>query len=333
MSINKLSHQEEYVRRQDCIYTTIHVDSKLQRLEADLMKTKHADYAFLSPAELTRIFRREYTKQFQHYFGKYYDYRRREYFLGLKHAELFQNNSTTINSLWKARQQADRLGMKYEMYVSLAFKYLVDERNYKRYPRPNQLYSEHVIAAVISKRDEYSEAGILSYGFPTTSDPRFKNDNFCGEPAQNTYIERQLQRISDADTDELKTKRLIAFCLNRVTLPKNVIESKFDMDRSAIVKKWDGEEEPYTDGVNQNDFRRACYGLPLAKIGETTCVVCPMVDECCEESAVVRKRVVEKVGSINPKAERKKDLARERKRRQRERDRAARKEVNTHPAA
>lgn len=319
--MEELHHVEIFARRQDSAKTVINVNAKYLHIEPELIELKHPEYAFMSPAELTREFRRHFTETYQRYHKKYKDALEAHKKLGLKKAELFDNPPSTINALWRARQHADALGLKYEIYLSLAFRHLLDKRKYQRLPIPNQLYSEHVIKAVEAGWAQGVKDGVYAYKFPLPDDLRFKVEHFSNEPAQVRYRQMQLDFIHGSRDREGVLWRLALLCFERETLPESVIENEFGLEIEQVRKRWDGSRTDYNELTNPNDLRRPCFGLPHAEPeNKKICDGCLMKKDCAAERGIVSERVLRKIGTLDPHLQKKRENAAERKRRQRDRE-------------
>jgi len=303
-------------RRIDNIKACEKVDSKLLSNESLLLGTKYANYAFIGPVEATKIFRREYTSLYQEYYGRFFDYKTAKKKLGVKRADLFENDSATINSLWKARQQADDLGMPYDLYVRYAFE-ILHRRGWKKLPRPNQLYEESLKKAIeIEWSNRIKERHLR---FPLTDDPRFLNSNYRMEPAQQNYRKLLIKRGKSYPEDVRKSP-LAYICFTAKQLEPKVISEVFELDVNDVRSVWDNNERPYRDDIDDEDFRRPCYGMPhVKKVHE--CRACPLKVECKEERVAVEKVLLSRHESIDLSGEKRKAQQRERKRRQRQRER------------
>lgn len=302
-------------RRIDNIKACERVDSRLLRQESLIMGSKYADYAFIGPVEATKLFRSIYTEIYQEYHGKYVDRFTADKKLGVKRADFFENDSATINSLWKARQKADAFGIPYDLYIRWAFERL-HKNGYKRLPRPNQLYSEKLV-----KHLEISWSRRVKnqhFSFPLTKDPRFKNENFKLEPAQFTYRKLLMKRSKTYGVSELPAP-LAFICFTAEQLEPKVINDVFELDYDFVKGKVRKKDYAYDGEVDASDYRRPCYGLPHVK-EVVECKTCPLRGGCKEERQAVEKTVLSRHGQLDISGEKRRAQQRERKRRQRQRE-------------
>jgi len=308
-------------RRIDMINATRYISPEILAIEAELINLKYVDYAFLSAVEATRLFQRQFIEMYQEYHGRYLDYHERENKRGMKSVSLFENPAETITALWKGRQTADALGMEYGLYCRTAFRHLVD-RGYRHLPLPNQLYSDSVVEA--TQELWAYESTTTDKMFMHTRDSRFKTENYCGEPAQDRYIQLQLDAVS-ARLECNRPNLLAILCFDTQTLHPDVIVEHFGLNFDDIKKLWSGNEGEFSSDIDETDFRRPCFGLPhVEPESPHRCELCPTLELCHSERTAVSENLTRRFGSDDLKGEHKRKMAAARKRRQRARDKEKR---------
>jgi hypothetical protein len=117
------------------------LDPDLLGLENDLYLTKWFDYRGLHPVAATVLFSKAYYRIVAEYVERQVCHTTASFIR--KHGaqfSLLDANKQTITGFWRARQQADRLGVKYEIFIRSIVRTLRDW-GWKRIPRPNQFYS------------------------------------------------------------------------------------------------------------------------------------------------------------------------------------------------
>jgi hypothetical protein len=262
-------------READSLMAAKNLSSEILANEHELSRLKWFDYRFLSPVEATIMFLQIYQAEFRRNHGRYYDIDEAELKKGLSSNELFMNEKKTITALWRARQLADRIGMPYELFAIATFNHLMDGRNYKQLPAPNQLYSEHAEEAAVI---EWAETQKL--GFRRSCDPRYKNEHFCGEPAQEAYIQKQLDAARKGLEKGLP-QNLSDFCFDSKTLPVDRAKDEFGSDVvEAARKKWAGTFDHVFNNVDVSDLRPSCFAVIPAHTRKEQCKCCRWVREC-----------------------------------------------------
>lgn len=106
--------------------------------EPHLLVRKWPEYAFMSPFQATFVFVQAYQAAFKASFRGNIDMNQSETVLGINHAKL-RSTPGEFTRVWKARQRADAMGMKYDRYLAFAFGFATDRKR-KMLPRPNQLH-------------------------------------------------------------------------------------------------------------------------------------------------------------------------------------------------
>ena len=109
--------------------------------EASLYSTKWWDYKFLHPLQATYVFAESYKKAIKEAIKRRKCVYRGTNFIGLKDPDFLSCSKRVITGMWKARQQADRLGIEYDYYCDQAMHY-AEERDYTYLPSPSQLYPQ-----------------------------------------------------------------------------------------------------------------------------------------------------------------------------------------------
>lgn len=117
------------------------IDKRHIKLESMLYGRKWWDYRRLHPADSTERFAQAYITALKLDFSQRIDIERSQYYKGLKHTDdITMNGPRVLSGLWRARQQADNLGIPYEFYCYEAIRYCAD-KHWHYLPKTWQMYS------------------------------------------------------------------------------------------------------------------------------------------------------------------------------------------------
>ena len=111
-------------------------------VEAELYRMKWYDYRNLLPAQATQLFAESYIELWRDWYARTRDLDDAPSTTPLLNEHVMK--SADGRAMWRARQAADRIGIKYELFIEFAFNRAF-ERGYGYLPRPNQLYDEALI--------------------------------------------------------------------------------------------------------------------------------------------------------------------------------------------
>lgn len=320
-----MSHKNHSLDRRfaDSLMAAMHISSALLSAERMLATTKWFDYRFLTPMAATQRFADIFREQYKQKYAQYFDVAESEYKRGIGKDILFENAPQTITSLWTARQHADRLGVPYELFISFAMNHLMD-RVYTKVPLSNQLYSEHALAAVEMRWNEFEENMLLR----TVYDPRYLSEHYKSLPAQNAYIKYQLNAVRrrlKSDSNYL----LAGVCFDYKTLPIDIAENELGADVVNKARSNAGYSEPIFHGdIDVTDLRPSCHSVPAAySANSMECKECVTQEECHNAVNSVKNALVRVVGNDDPVRDRVRKQAAERQRRRRERLRSEKKDL------
>lgn len=123
-----------------CAY---HLRRHLYQAEASLKTSRNADYARLTPLRATDLFAEAYLK--------IWTWRVRHY--GFTSScdltgELIDTSTAVLEDLWKARQQADAIGMDYYMYLNAVIEKHIEL--YRCPPNPRDLHGAGALIAALA---------------------------------------------------------------------------------------------------------------------------------------------------------------------------------------
>ncbi|MGO9005131.1 MAG: hypothetical protein ACLQB4_05120 [Beijerinckiaceae bacterium] len=299
------------------------IDKKYLEAEAYLSTTKWFDYRCMPPAKATDLFEHDYREAFKLKSRETYDYREAPFKEGLMRAPIrgkqpsamdHANQAREYTSLWIARQQADILGLPYKFFIEHTME-ACRRNGYTKIPRPNQLAAGSMKEKILMK---VSEAW-LANSFTFSPLPQYMNQAYDNHPAQNDHRDWVL--------DQLNIGRPLAVgraCFIHQVLPEDLAVKKYGEDRLSEARDEVAGEMPVAfTNVDRLDLVPSCFGLPHAfDKGRSICSACrqgPVCEKIVAKSfAELRKRHQ----TTEPGAAKVRKQNCERKRKQREKERA-----------
>lgn len=295
--------------------------------ESELVRTKWFEYRFISPMQATLLFRKAYEEVFKRAFRTYVDVERAGEVVGSSRLAV-DTNPRERTQLWKARQRADEVGMRYEEYIELSFDFAM-RRERKNFPRPNQLHhSGDAHEPWLALRDrvweEHLRDGIVRVG----NVPAYRIENYTGLEAQDAYRHFVVDRV-----------RSVSIPIHRAIQHYSIEMSQVPAEAfNGIVsdEQFEAQKQRAFDDARIDDVAAlpipehgpealwpSCFGLPYAAdSSKAACSGCPLIGKCQTTAEGILKKVVEQTGSRAPMADRKREQARVRKQRQRMRERS-----------
>lgn len=118
------------------------INEKFLKLESALFSSKWFDYRHLHPTQATYLFAHHYDLEYRKIYQRIRDQERGQYVKGTKGKDCMLKKE--VSGFWKGRQNADRLGVPYGLYVGSIMKFLIEDNIWQRIPRPTHLYSAKV---------------------------------------------------------------------------------------------------------------------------------------------------------------------------------------------
>lgn len=177
------------------------IPQELRDEEAALMKTRWFDQRDLLPAQATYFFTSRYDEIYRDHFAMMRDRDGAEEAMTRVVDDVFHGSD--LIPMWKARQEADKIGCRYDFYLYFIFK-RVWERGHRMLPRPNQLYGDELVLDI---RDAWEEAKRSSLQLATS--PRFKPDAYVGHPDQIAYHAYLVEQIKQREHPAKLIARLV----------------------------------------------------------------------------------------------------------------------------
>lgn len=264
---------------------------------------------YMTPLERTEQFTRDYAAK----------YRRARARAGLPAGkpiadDFALNAPDEMNALWRARAEADLLGVPYDLYLDVVIDGHIKHDKWKRPPRPNQLYGK-LAGPRLQGRPTQAEASARLASIAIN--PDFGADAYRGDPVQ----EAALQIIqADVEAAPSPASRLAVYLVDwrMITGQRALDLFGSDLVDAAIAAR--GQPIAPTS-ISSQPYRPACLGY-YNPGPQTPCHACPFQVECDDVAIAARDELVRLTGTDNPRLAHKRRIDRERKRRQRQREKA-----------
>lgn len=293
------------------------VAPKVLQNEAQLMRSSWVAYAYKSALVRTELFCELYLESYRTHYGKVRDFLSAGAQIPVN-SELFQNDARQINSLWRARQEADRLGMPYEVFLDATIGWAACQKNRKQLLTPNQLYGKEALAAAQKRWSETRDSYSI---FTDEWDPRlFVGDEKSGLPRVQAM--RLLhRRITTAKHPEIA---LANYMGRRSAIDDTLARRMFHKQPGLVDDALRCLPAPLPPPLRAPAaiYIPGCFGLQV-HARAPVCSDCPLVAQCARLWEAATAELKHVIGSADPQADKKRQQATERKRRQRERERAA----------
>lgn len=128
-----------------------HIPKKERKIETELMATKWFDYRLMHPMYATFYFYDLFAKEYQAYIAKNINIESAPFIFPFK-GEAKRNFLKAKEGLtvWRLRQKADMLGIRYDFFLKMAFSKIYRMKAGGRVipPRPSQLGGEDLLAEI-----------------------------------------------------------------------------------------------------------------------------------------------------------------------------------------
>lgn len=265
----------------------------------------------MTPLERTELFAKEFADASLHCFAKYVDRSRparRE-----PMSSSFEKNSVAeMNSLWKARQKADELGLPYDLFIEVLMEGKMAGDKWKQPPRPNQLLSGKHTEARLRGQPTWREVGdrlLLPHW-----DRRFFEPRLVDDPVQAAAMQALRNDVLRASN---RPQRLAKYLGVPGLLSVDRARELFTPDLMADAEALGGFGEA-GGAIQPSDYRPACFGSRSVAKG-SPCMSCPVGMACAKFRRQVTRQLVVTTGSRDPRLAHKRKVDRERQRRHRRR--------------
>lgn len=213
---NDLSKTEYWTLEMNRIHERHRID------EAELLLSRWYDYRMMSAAQVTYLFAAQYAHEYIECYKRTRDIRTADEITPFAPEDIFA--SKELIPMWLARQEADRIGCKYDFYLRLAFDRFAD-RGWRNIPRPNQLYGEELVLDI---RDAWKRRCSDLIQFAENS--FFTEVAYVAHPDQDAYHVWLVEQIKQRGHHHLALSRV----LKDKILPLELIEREFSEE---VIKR------------------------------------------------------------------------------------------------
>lgn len=186
--------------------------------EAGLLSSRWFDYRMMSPAQATYLFAAHYAHEYLETYKRIRDIRTVESVSPFAPEDIFASKELT--PMWLARQEADRLGVKYDFFLHYAFDRFAD-RGWKAMPRPNQLYGEELLLDI---RDAWQRR--CREVLQLAENPFFFEIAYVAHPDQDRYYAWVVEQIKMREHKHMALARV----LKDKILPRELAGQEFGID-------------------------------------------------------------------------------------------------------
>lgn len=284
------------------------IDAGLLADEPALQELAWVEYLFMTPLERTERFAAEYLAAYRNALATHFP----EIDAGARQpikSSYVANDLGVMNALWRARREADKLGVSYDVYLAEVLRGLLVGDKWKRPPRPNQLYGK---LSEPRLRGLPTLEQIKDRLFGPDWDSRFSAKDYSGHPAQEEalLLMRQVVQAApqpdEALADYLGDKQAIT--LERAT---DLFGPEAVQRASAMAVK-----KPVSRVPVPRAHVPACVGL-INTAEDSICKECPVCSQCAGFKQRVTNDMVVLLGTADPRADWKRQKTKLRMRRMR----------------
>lgn len=281
------------------------VDRKCLAEENLLMILKWPAYRFITPLAATKLFATEYATAYKNCLRTNADIEVAKNSKAGESIDFIMPN-TRATQMWKARQDADRMGAAYPDFLEFCFDFCARRRR-RHLPQPNQLMGGpgeprriwHELFAKFwtadRKRNEINRMPFL---------PQYQALEGRPLPAREAFQLQLLDTFANGTNLDIVVGN---FVLARGYLDKEDLFGILSpgtvermMDREIESGFWTRESGP-TDEI---DLYQSCHGLPGVVVAtEDLCRTCPALKSCSQLRGVADNSVLRRAGSIDPRRE------------------------------
>lgn len=281
------------------------VDRKCLADENLLMISKWPAYRFMTPIAATKLFALEYAKAYKNSLRTNVDVAVAQNSKAGEDID-FASPNTRVTQMWKARQDADRVGASYPEFLEFCFDFATRGQRHQL-PQPNQLMGGpetarrawHELFATFWTQDR-KRIAIKRMPFLA----QFQIPEGRHLPAREAFQSQLL----DAFADGTNLDTLVgSFVVTRGYLDQEDLLGSFRSETIADAIERETASSTWTrepDLTDEVDLYQSCHGLPgVAVATDDLCKTCPALRSCAELRQIVEGSVLRRTGTINPRRE------------------------------
>lgn len=294
----------------DSMFQRTYIDKELLQEEPRVQSSTWPEYGYMTPLARTRRFTHEYIAAYKRQWASIDPEIARK----KKPVEgnFGRNSVAVMNSLWKARQKADELGMPYDVFLDAIMARKLGSKTELHLPRPNQLLSDKSFNARLRglpTREQVTERLLKS-----SWDKRFFTPRDHNDAVQEAALEQLRIDVLRADSPK---DRLAKYLNVRGLLSKELADDLFFQQPELVEEAWELASPRTPAPVQQDHPTPACFGNRNTKL--PACQLCLVANECRKFKLQVAHALRAKTGTSDPRREHRRTVDRERQRRYRAR--------------
>jgi hypothetical protein len=280
--------------------------------ESSLQEMAWVEYRYMDPLERTELFTRLYFEVYVEVTRKHFPAQDADKKRPVD-VEYVRNDSGVMNALWNARAAADALGVPYDVYLRRVMEQAVASAKWDQPPRPNQLYGKLAGPVV---RDAVDQDLLVERLYAASWDSRFKAIAYRADPVQDAALALMVQVVN---ASEDPAQALAEYLCERqvVTEPKAI--ELFGADLVAAAKER-SVHQPVQEPQSTTRHYPSCLGLPDPS-EDSPCARCPVIQGCVLLAREVRQVLIETTGTDDPRGAWRRNKAKLRQRRFRDKQR------------
>lgn len=171
------------------------IPKKERKSETELMTTKWFDYRLMHPMYATYYFYHLYVKEFQAFWRKAINFEAAEFIYPFKgDGRLDFMKAREKLSIWRLRQKADLLGIRYDFFLKTAFNKIHRMQAGGRIipPRPAMFNNEELLAEIVNEWSAMCKASLQFACSPYFQVINFNNSLIQREHEQ--FVMRQVEQ-------------------------------------------------------------------------------------------------------------------------------------------
>lgn len=306
-------------RVQELVLVREVIDPAFLAEEPSLSQSQWVQYGYMSALERTELFCSMYLETYRRHHAKWRDINTADEQCPID-PELFKNEPSEINSLWRARQHADAIGMRYDMFLEAVMGWATNTKGRKHFPRPNQLYGSKQVELALDKWERQKD--IIPRLFAEDWDDRFFQQNpKRTDPPRWQALQMELGKLKQSSSPASVLASLMG---SKDALSERDARNMF-RDRPELVDEAVrnlGAPWIVRSRTTFDPYLPPCLGL-RHDVNADPCRQCKFALSCEKTRAATDTRLHAKTGSSDPRGDKIRKDAAERQRRKRDKDRAA----------
>ena len=147
--------------------------------EVELYRVKWWDYRFIHPTEATYAFANAYERAYRQLYAVRYDKFEAQTVKVFNNQDPLKDTTQTVLGLWTARQKADELGIRYDLYCHAGLNY--SEQVFTDLARVVELTLPNVVELIQERWVIRNACGLVRPEIPQYADKKWANHPYVQE--------------------------------------------------------------------------------------------------------------------------------------------------------